>query len=158
MNKKQIFMILAIVVAILAVVTATVLLWTASDVQPEQKAPVSAVEDSIFDEEASAPAEDAATPPAAELPQADESDEPLEGTTAVEPVEPDVPLPAPGELSYEDYNAMSAASQRAYMESFENVEDFFVWYYDAKDTYDAEHPDIDVGDGVIDLEDLLPKE
>lgn len=139
MSKKQIFSLLAIVVTILAVVTATVLLWPASVAQREPVVPV--------------PAEDATTPPTEELPQEDEpaSDESLEGKI-------DASLPAPGELSYEDYNAMSAASQRAYMESFEDVEDFFEWYYDAKDAYDAEHPAIDVGDGVIDLEDLLPDE
>ena len=146
MNKKQIITLLSLAAAIVVVVTATVLLWPASAAQQAPVAPV--------------PAVDVTTPSTDEQPQEAEPSqkEALEGNTDVEPVEPDVPLPAPGELSYEDYNAMSAASQRAYMESFEDVEDFFVWYYDAKDAYDAAHPDIEVGDGVIDLEDLLPDE
>jgi len=160
MNEKRKILILVILIVIFAGSTAAILLWRASDDQTAPEAPVPAVEDSIFDDEGQLPSEDVNQPSVEEQPQENaqedkpSSDAPLEGDPDVEPV----PLPAPGELSYEDYNAMSAASQRAYMESFENVEDFFVWYYDAKDAYDAAHPDIEVGDGVIDLEELLPDE
>lgn len=164
MNKKRKILILVVAIVFLSTAVVGILLWRADADQPALDAPVPAVEDSIFDDEDQMPSEDAMTSHVEQQPQdaAQEGDlssgEPLEGKPDVEPSTPDAPLPAPGELSYADYNAMSAASQRAYMESFENVEDFFDWYYDAKDAYDAAQPDIDVGDGVIDLEDLMQDE
>lgn len=163
MNKKRIILIFAMII-ILVGAAVGVLLWRAADDQPAPKNPVSAVEDSIFDDEDQVVADDVKTPSVGEQSQeADQedtapSDEPLKGNSDVEPALPEAPLPAPGELSYEDYNAMSTVSQRAYMESFENIDDYFDWYYEAKEAYDEAHPDIDVGDGVIDLEDLLQGE
>ena len=160
MSEKRKILILVILIVIFAGSTVALLLWRAYDSQPAPEASVPAVEDSIFDDESQLPPEDVNQPSVEEQPQenAQEDDPASDTTLESDPNVDPVPLPAPGELSYEDYNAMSAASQRAYMESFENVDDFFVWYYEAKDAYDAAHPDIDVGDGVIDLEDLMPNE
>ena len=60
-----------------------------------------------------------------------------------------------GEIDYEAFMALEPAAQRAYMESFESVDAFFKWYNAAKEAYEQAHPSIDVGDGVIDLEDLF---
>lgn len=60
-----------------------------------------------------------------------------------------------GEIDYETFTAMDPALQRQYMESFESMDAFFEWYNAAKEAYEQEHPAIDVGDGVIDVEDLL---
>lgn len=47
-----------------------------------------------------------------------------------------------GYLSFEEYSAMSESDQIAYYESFENPEDFFAWYNEAKAEYDKEHPTV----------------
>lgn len=60
-----------------------------------------------------------------------------------------------GEIDYESFTAMDPALQRQYMESFESMDAFFAWYNAAKEAYEQAHPSIDVGDGVIDVEDLL---
>lgn len=74
--------------------------------------------------------------------------------TEPQPTEPAETVPE-GEIDYETFMALEPAVQRAYMESFESIEAFFEWYNTAKETYEKEHPAIDVGDGVIDLGDLL---
>ena len=67
----------------------------------------------------------------------------------------------PGEedtLTYEEYINMTADEQEAFIYSFEDMADFFLWHTAAKAKYDEEHkvPEID---GDIDLGDLLgPKE
>ena len=60
-----------------------------------------------------------------------------------------------GEINYETFTAMDPALQRQYMESFESMDAFFEWYNAAKEAYEQAHPSFDVGDGVIDVEDLL---
>ena len=60
-----------------------------------------------------------------------------------------------GEIDYETFVALDPAVQREYMESFESMDAFFEWYNAAKEAYEKAHPPIDVGDGVIDLEDLF---
>ena len=75
-----------------------------------------------------------------------------------QPTEPDETNPtqaAEGKSDYELFMDMEPAQQREYMESFESMEAFFDWYNAAKEAYELAHPPIDVGDGVIDLEDLL---
>jgi hypothetical protein len=57
-------------------------------------------------------------------------------------------------LTYEEYWAMSGKEQAEYYNSFDSAEDFFEWYNAAKAKYDADHPDIDVGDGELDLGEL----
>ena len=60
-----------------------------------------------------------------------------------------------GEIDYEEFTAMSPTQQRVYMESFESLDAFFEWYNAAKEVYEQAHPPIDVGDGVIDMEDII---
>ena len=64
---------------------------------------------------------------------------------------PDVERPELVLLTYEEYNALDGKSQQAYFKKFTSVEAFFAWYNEAKETYKAEHPNIDAGDGEIDL-------
>lgn len=72
------------------------------------------------------------------------------------PAETTVPTPpASGTTEFEWYNALSGDEQMAFMESFESVPAFFDWYNAAKAEYDALHPEIEVGDDVIDLGDLV---
>ena len=77
-----------------------------------------------------------------------------EPTKPTEPAQTE-PMEVPdGEIDYEAFIAMTPAQQRAYMESFESIDAFFAWYNAAKEAYEKDHPAIDVGDGVIDLEDI----
>ena len=89
---------------------------------------------------------------------------PTTGGNATQPTKPDsnqeetteatVPAatnPAPAKLSYEQYEAMSAAQQREFMMSFADVEDFFDWYNDAKAEYEKQHPDIEIEDGKVEI-------
>lgn len=56
------------------------------------------------------------------------------------------------EITFEMYNAMSGAEQKAVIDSFGSMEDFVVWFNYVKDQYEAEHPDIEIGsDGKVDL-------
>lgn len=72
------------------------------------------------------------------------------------PEETTVPTPpASGTTEFEWYNALSGDEQMAFMESFESVPAFFDWYNAAKAEYDALHPEIEVGDDVIDLGDQV---
>lgn len=93
--------------------------------------------------------EPTATEPAATEPQQTQPTQPNQ-PTETEPVQiPD------GEIDYETFVALDPAVQREYMESFESMDAFFEWYNAAKEAYEQAHPSIDVGDGVIDLEDLF---
>ena len=58
---------------------------------------------------------------------------------------------APAKLTYEEYEDMTAAQQREFMMSFADVEDFFDWYNQAKAEYEAQHPDIEIGDGKVEI-------
>ena len=58
------------------------------------------------------------------------------------------------EMTYEEYNALSAEEQEAYFNSFDTVDDFFVWYNKAKQEYEANQDYIEVGgDGNINIGD-----
>ena len=143
------------------------------------------VEDSIFDDEpvetqkpaeTNAPDTNDAPDATAEDPNALEDDPPFpeggnaptQGTESDQPseTEPTVTEPAQtepvqipeGEIDYETFTAMDPALQRAYMESFESMDAFFEWYNAAKEAYEQEHPSIDVGDGIVDLEELVGQE
>lgn len=66
--------------------------------------------------------------------------------------------PSSGEnstMDYKTFQAMTGAEQRAFQDTFESLDAFFEWYNAAKETYEKENPPIDVGDGVIDMEDLV---
>lgn len=62
---------------------------------------------------------------------------------------------ATGLTAYEQYNAMSAAQQEEFVNSFASITDFITWYNAAKEEYEALHPNIDVGDGNIDLGEIV---
>ena len=70
-----------------------------------------------------------------------------------QPETPETP-PAEDALTYEEYINMTADEQEAFIYSFEDISDFFLWHTEAKAKYDEEHkvPEID---GDIDLGDLL---
>ena len=51
----------------------------------------------------------------------------------------------PWNLTYEEYQNMSAGEQQAQMESFGSIQDFFTWYNAAKEKYEKENPDIEIG-------------
>lgn len=64
----------------------------------------------------------------------------------------------PGELTFEEYNAMSGKDQELYFKSFESVEAFFAWYNRVKAEYEAEHGGSGIiigGDGSINFGDLV---
>lgn len=52
---------------------------------------------------------------------------------------------------YEKFQAMSGAAQKEFMDSFGSVEEFFAWLNAARAEHEALHPEIDVGDGNINL-------
>ena len=56
---------------------------------------------------------------------------------------------------YEDFQKMTPAEQQAYMSSFDSIEAFFAWYEAAKAEHEAANPPIDVGDGNIDLDEII---
>lgn len=56
---------------------------------------------------------------------------------------------------FEKYQAMSPKEQEEYMKSFESIEAFFVWYEQVKAEHDAARPTINVGDGNINLDEVL---
>ena len=65
------------------------------------------------------------------------------------------PPSASKELTYEEYHALSGEKQQEYYESFASVEDFFKWYNVAKAEYEKENAAIDIGDGEIDLDEVI---
>lgn len=116
----------------------------------------SAIEDSDFDDE-TVPAEtEAQTEPT-------ENTKPSEPVDPTEKVEPDTSTPtvAPsqpssqGQMDYEKFHNMSGKEQQSFMETFDNLDLFFAWYNQAKAAYEAANPPIDVGDGNIDIGDLI---
>ena len=122
----------------------------------------SALEDSEFDDETE--------PTQAEtLPETTEETEPAETVEPTQPAEPTAPAepevseptteptqpPANVQMDYEAFHNMSPADQQAYMGSFENLDLFFAWYNQAKAEYEAANPPIDVGDGSVDMGDLI---
>ena len=55
-------------------------------------------------------------------------------------------------LTYEEYNAMTAEEQEEYFNSFKTVEDFFAWYNKAKQEFEANQDYTEIGgDGNIDI-------
>lgn len=84
----------------------------------------------------------------------EESTEPSEEATEPEETTPST-TPDSAVTSYEAYNAMSPDEQLAFYNTFESMEDFVAWYNAAKAEYDAQNPDIEIGDGNIDMDDII---
>jgi len=57
--------------------------------------------------------------------------------------------------TYEWYTNLTAEEQTAYRATFESTEEFFVWYNAAKEAYKAQNPGVDIGNGTIDLGDVM---
>lgn len=73
-------------------------------------------------------------------------------TAATQPEDPRVQLAA----EYEAYIALSPEEQQAYFLSFSSYTDFFAWFNDAKDAYEALQDRIEIGgDGNVDIGDLI---
>lgn len=82
-----------------------------------------------------------------------------EGTQSGEPTDTDSttatpPSDPPRELTYEEYLALCAEDQLAYMNSFHTVESYIQWFDAAKKEYDENNKGIEIT-GPIDLEDYL---
>jgi hypothetical protein len=60
-----------------------------------------------------------------------------------------------GKVTYEEYMAMDGYEQEKYMKSFASIEAFFNWFNAAKDKYEAENPSIEVGNGPIDMNEII---
>lgn len=136
-----------------------------SEMQQTEETTLPGLEDSTFDDEwdeKTEPSEEETT----EATVAEESTEATDPTTETtnpdtteETTQPDPETeettapakPAPSQTAYEAYEAMSAAQQRDFMMSFETIEKFFDWYNNAKAEYDKAHPDIEIGDGKVDI-------
>ena len=63
--------------------------------------------------------------------------------------------PGTEKMDYASYKALSPKEQRAYMESFEDMDAFFEWYNAEKDKYEKENPSIEIDGGVIDLDEIV---
>ena len=57
-------------------------------------------------------------------------------------------------MTYEKYIAMSPEEQQKFIQTFENLEDYFAWYNEAKAKYDEENAGIEI-DGEINLGDYI---
>lgn len=130
------------------------------------------LEDSEFDEEpaeTTVPAEET-EPEQDDVPQNTTEPEKTEETEPKKPetkptAPPTEPAEVPGETEggsagavvtdYESFLAMSPEEQQKYVESFESIDQFFAWYNAAKEEYEAANPPIDVGDGNIDIGDII---
>ena len=122
------------------------------------------LEDSEFDDETEPTAEQTqpqteATEPAettkpTEASKPSESTKPTEESGPSESTPPATEAPKP-QTEYEAFQNMSAADQQAYMESFGSMDAFFDWYNKAKEEYEAANPPIDVGNGSVDMGDLM---
>jgi len=58
-------------------------------------------------------------------------------------------------MDYETYINLSAKEQKAYRETFESLAAFFEWYNAGKKEYEEQKPNVDIGNGTIDLEDIM---
>lgn len=71
-----------------------------------------------------------------------------------EPTEPTEPIDY-SSMDYETYMSLSSKEQEAFQDSFDSLTDFIKWFNAAKAEYDAQEPTIDMGDGNIDIGDLI---
>ena len=59
------------------------------------------------------------------------------------------------DCTYEEYHAMTPEAQQQFFAKFESVEAFFVWYNAAKAQHEKDNAAIEIGDGEIDLGEVL---
>ena len=91
------------------------------------------------------------------LEQQKNSTESTEGNETTEPSTPDVSVPDSDEVTYTDYQSMSADEQMAFINSFPNIDAFFDWHNAAKQTYVDSMGEID-GSTPIDLGEFIGSE
>ena len=95
-----------------------------------------------------------------------ESTRPTESTNATEATQTTQPTeatqPPQGGISlsgaaaeYARYNAMAPDEQVAFYNTFDSMEAFVAWYNNAKAEYDRQNPSIEIGNGNIDIGDLI---
>ena len=90
------------------------------------------------------------TKPAETKPEETEPQETEPQETEPQETEPTEQGKNPWNVTYEEYQNMSATEQRAQMNAFANIEEFFAWYEAAKEKYETENPDIEIGgSGVV---------
>ena len=68
----------------------------------------------------------------------------------------DTQLPAPGELDYLGFYALTEDQQDAYIESFESLAAFNKWFNEARAEYESQLPEDEIIDGEIDLDKYNP--
>ena len=69
-----------------------------------------------------------------------------------EPAQPVQSEPEEGEMTYRKFHDMTPSQQQAYVESFESLDAFFLWYAEAQEQYEKENPPIIIdGNGEINL-------
>ena len=141
---------------------------TIAEVPATTEKSVPGVEDSEFSEETK-PTETETQTEATEVTEPTEATEPSKPNENTEPSKPTDPVepettaptteptepPAPAQMDYMTFQNMSAADQQAYMATFGGLDQFFAWYNQAKADYEAANPPIDVGDGNVDIGDLI---
>ncbi len=76
-------------------------------------------------------------------------DETQSEETEPQETEPEEQGKSPWDVTYEEYQNMSATEQRAHMEAFNSIDEFFTWHDTAKKKHEAENPDIEVGGGDV---------
>ena len=72
--------------------------------------------------------------------------------------ETSVPEESPSEvdlMDYEKFLNMTSAEQQKYVESFSDIDAFFAWYNAAKEAYEKENPPISIGNGEINIGDII---
>lgn len=72
-----------------------------------------------------------------------------------EPQTPETAPPSENRSEYEKFQNMSAADQQEYMSSFDSIEEFFNWYNGAREEHEQMFPDIEISDGVVDMDQIL---
>lgn len=117
------------------------------------------VEDSFFDETEATEIESQPQPESTEPQETTKPAETTKPTEATKPQETTAPTQSAPEIKpqsdYENFQNMDAADQQKFMESFKDMDAFFAWYNNAKAEHEAANPPIDVGDGTVDMGDLI---
>lgn len=89
------------------------------------------------------------TEPVETKPEETEPEETKPEETEPEETKPNEQGKNPWDVTYEEYQNMSATEQRAQMEAFGSIDEFFVWYDTAKKKHEAENPGIEIGGGGV---------
>lgn len=158
MNKKN--MVFLVAVAVLVVIALALSIRSCGDNVGDTKIPEPSVTEMAGQQnenpttnnpdgmENAAPTNAEATSAESTEPTATTPDEtePEQTTAATEATE--VTIPAnPKEVDYEEYMALSADQQEAFMESFDTMDDFVAWLKEAKKAYQEAQDDAIIVDG-----------